>query len=82
MAARHAGSLARVGLQDSCKSCMIVATSLAVCKIFEAIWKIFLQDVSKFAASLPAGFLQDVYVWVLTLPTFRIAFLHMAHNSH
>ena len=45
------------------RSCKIVATSLAVCKILEAIYKIFLQDVSEFVASLPAMFLQEVYVW-------------------
>ena len=45
------------------RSCKIVATSLAVSKIFEGNMQDFLQDVSEFAASLPARFLQEVYVW-------------------
>ncbi len=45
------------------RSCMIVATSLAICKIFEQAYKIFWQDVSDFAASQPASFLQEPYVW-------------------
>ena len=42
-----------------------MATSLAICKIFEQVYKILLQDVSDFDASQPASFLQEPYVWVL-----------------
>ena len=42
-----------------------VATSLAVCKIFEQVYKILLQDVSDFDASQPASFLQEPYVWAM-----------------
>ena len=45
------------------RSCKIVATSLAICKIFEQVYKILLQDVSDFDASQPASFLQEPYVW-------------------
>ena len=41
-----------------------MATSLAICKIFEQVYKILLQDVSDFDASQPASFLQEPYVWV------------------
>ena len=40
-----------------------MATSLAICKIFEQVYKILLQDVSDFDASQPASFLQEPYVW-------------------
>ena len=46
------------------RSCKIIATSLAICKIFEQVYKILLQDVSDFDASQPASFLQEPYVWV------------------
>ena len=39
-----------------------MATSLAICKIFEQVYKILLQDVSDFDASQPASFLQEPYV--------------------
>ena len=69
MAPRLARNLARVDLQDYCKiiarSCKIVATSLAICKIFEQVYKTLLQDVSDFDASQPASFLQEPYVWEL-----------------
>ena len=40
-----------------------MATSLAICKIFEQVYKILLQDVPDFDASQPASFLQEPYVW-------------------
>ena len=45
------------------RSCKIVATSLAICKIFEQVYKILLQEVSDSDASQPASFLQEPYVW-------------------
>ena len=42
-----------------------MATSLAICKIFEQVYKILLQDVSDFDASQPASFLQEPYVYIV-----------------
>ena len=58
-----------------------MATSLAICKIFEQVYKILLQDVSDFDASQPASFLQEPYVWVVTY-TFNFNFDNPCHPMY